>query len=151
MADGKRESLTGYSVYAVLRWLSARLHLSAQSSLALSLPQSSCLNPERSPTAPSSEGAKGAAAPRTDFTSEGGEDDAADSAAVGAAQKAPAFAGALRYVRGSARSRIPQDIRRARRLRREGRLAGGFAAAPSPQKAPAREGRRSRRDLCRGG
>ena len=41
-----------------LRWLSARLYLTALRSRALSLPQSYCLNPERSPTAPSSEGAK---------------------------------------------------------------------------------------------
>ena len=46
--------------------LSARLSLSAQHRLALSLPQSYCLNPERSPTAPSSEGAEGAAAPCTE-------------------------------------------------------------------------------------
>ena len=45
-----------------LRWLSARLYLTALRSRALSLPQSYCLNPERSPTAPSSEGAEAAAA-----------------------------------------------------------------------------------------
>ena len=56
-----------------LRQRSARLCLSAQSSRALSLPQSYCLNPERSPTAPSSEGAEGAPAPRTDFHSAGAE------------------------------------------------------------------------------
>ena len=49
-----------------LRRLSPRLSLTAHRRLALSLPQSYCLNPERSPTAPSSEGAEGAPAPCTD-------------------------------------------------------------------------------------
>ena len=40
--------------------LSVHLHLSVSSSLAFSLPQSYCLNPLCSPTAPSSEGAEAA-------------------------------------------------------------------------------------------
>ena len=47
--------------------LGARLHLGANSDFAFSLPQSYRLNPERSPTAPSSEGAEGAPAPCTEL------------------------------------------------------------------------------------
>ena len=82
MADGKRESLTGESVYTALRQRSARLHRSAQRTRALSLPQSFCaasgakiqLPPQREPrrlpphsTEFTSEVAEGAAAPRTDL------------------------------------------------------------------------------------
>ena len=47
--------------------LRARLHLGANSDLAFSLPQSYCLNPLCSPTAPSSEGAEAAPPQSTDF------------------------------------------------------------------------------------
>ena len=65
-----------------LRWLSARLYLTALRSRALSLPQSYCLNPERSPTAPSSEGAEAAAAAHHRIYLRGSQVGAADSAAV---------------------------------------------------------------------
>ena len=54
-----------------LRQRSSRLLLGAHRSRALSLPQSYCLNPERSPTAPSSERAKAAAAARHRFSLRG--------------------------------------------------------------------------------
>ena len=48
--------------------LGARLPLGVSSNLAFSLPQSYRLNPERSPTAPSSEGAEAATAARHRIT-----------------------------------------------------------------------------------
>ena len=75
----KRRASSPYTgeLRIALRQRSAHLHLSAHRSRALSLPQSSCLNPERSPTAPSSEGAEAAAAARHRFSLSGSQAPAA--------------------------------------------------------------------------